>query len=522
MAGGPDPCHRSSPVPAMIHTRILFVLLLLGLHAVAADQSPGQAQDTPNIVFLLTDDQSTYSLGCYGNPDVKTPHIDALARDGIVFDNHYDTTAICMASRANIMTGKFEFRNGCNFEHGALLREHWVNSYPVLLRKAGYRIAMAGKIGFEVADRAGAKGILPEGDFDKWGAGPGQTHYETVKNASMAAYAEKYPHSTRSYGAFGADFIAEAAQGGQPFCLSISFKAPHKPATPDPLDDHVYAGKTFAKPKNYGREAGAHFAKQSRQGRQYERFFSWNYADQYDQVMATYHQQVFAVDVAVGMIREALKQHGVEKNTVVIFTSDNGFLCGSHGYGSKVLPYEESSRVPLIIHDPRYGNSGKGLRCGALTGNVDFAPTMLELAGVELPEGMDGKSLLPLYTDPEASIHESLPLINVWGPGAVYSLAVVTKEAKYIYWPWAGDGFEATEELYLTSEDPLEMTNLAPSGGYANLLEEMRGRYDRYVEQWKREAVPYHNYQPFGVFFDREVSWPTKVEAFRKRSGRGR
>ena len=125
------------------------------------------SREVPNIVFLLTDDQCTYSVGCYGNEDVKTPHMDSLAREGIAFDNHYDTTAICMASRANIMTGKFEFRNGCNFEHGALVEEHWQASYPMMLRRAGYLTAIAGKIGFVVAEKPGGKGVLPEEDFDK-------------------------------------------------------------------------------------------------------------------------------------------------------------------------------------------------------------------------------------------------------------------------------------------------------------------------------------------------------------------
>jgi arylsulfatase A-like enzyme len=333
----------------------------------------------------------------------------------------------------------------------------------------------------------------------------------------MAAYAEGYPHSSRSYGAFGADFVAEAAKTKKPFCLSISFKAPHMPATPDPLDDGVYKGRTFTKPKNYGRENGTHFSKQSRQGRQFERFHSWHYSDKYDQVMATYHQQVHAVDVAIGMIRAALAEHGVAGNTVVIFTSDNGFLCGSHGYGSKVLPYEEASRVPLIVFDPRHSNSGKQLRSGALTGNVDIAPTILELAGVSAPEGMDGQSLLPLYGNPEAKTHDSLPLINVWGPKEVHSLAVVTKDAKYIYWPWAAEGFEATEELFHTGQDPHEMTDLASSDGHASVLREMRAIYDGYVARWKKGAVPYHGYQPFGVMFDRGVAWEVKREAFRTR-----
>ncbi len=501
-----------------------FLLTLAACCASTMFAAGAPSREAPNIVFLLTDDQCTYSVGCYGNEDVKTPHMDSLARDGIAFDNHYDTTAICMASRANIMTGRFEFRNGCNFEHGPLVREHWEASYPVMLRKAGYLTAIAGKIGFGVADKPGGKGVLPEEDFDKWGAGPGQTHYETRKNRSMVAYAGKYPHSSRAYGAFGADFIAESAEAGKPFCLSISFKAPHKPATPDPLDDHVYAGKKFRRPPNYGRDAGAHFSKQSRQGRQFERFHGWNYSDKYDQVMAVYHQQVYAVDVAIGMIREALEKHGVANNTVVIFTSDNGFLCGSHGYGSKVLPYEESARVPLIIYDPRHANSGRNLRSRALTGNVDMAPTIMDLAGIRQPPGMDGRSLMSLYDDPAGKVHDALPLINVWGPAEVHSLGVVTKDEKYIYWPYAGEGFQATEELYHLGKDPAEMRNLAPGDGYEDLLDEMRKIYDGFVRQWQMEAVPYHNYLPFGVFFDRAIPWENKRAAFetRKEKGRGR
>ena len=108
--------------------------------------------------------------------------------------------------------------------------------------------------------------------------------------------------------------------------------------------------------------------------------------------MATYHQQVHAIDVALGMIRKEVEAQGIADNTVIIYTSDNGFICGSHGYGSKVLPMEESSRVPLMIFDPRSKTAGKGRRCGKLTGNIDFAPTILEMAGVKIPKNVDGKS----------------------------------------------------------------------------------------------------------------------------------
>jgi len=460
------------------------------------------AAERPNIVFLLTDDQTCYSLGCYGNDDVSTPNMDALAAEGMAFDNYYNTTAICMASRASIMTGMFEYKTGCNFEHGPMMREHWEKSYPILLRKAGYTTAIAGKFGFTVADKPKAKGILPEKDFDRWGGGPGQTNYQTAKNKSMAEkYAKKFPHSSRSYGAFGSDFIRDSAKGDKPFCLSISFKAPHKPATPDPLDNAIYKGKKFARPGNYGREYGEHFAKQSKQGRQFERFHSWNYSDDYDNVMATYHQQIYAVDVAIGMIRKALKEAGVAENTVIIFTSDNGFLCGSHGYGSKVLPYEESARAPLIMFDPRHSNSGKKLRSESLTGNVDIAPTILDLAGLPTPDNADGKSLRPIYANPAAENHVSLPLINVWGPRACHALAVVTKDLKYIYWSYAKPGYEAAEEFYDTKNDPLELSNVI---GTHKDADQMRQLYDRHLDHWKKHAVPYHNYQPYAEIFARK------------------
>jgi len=467
------------------------------------------AADRPNIVFLFADDQCTYSMGCYGNEDVQTPHLDQLANDGMIFDNHYDTTAICMASRANVVTGMYEYKTGCNFDSGNLQRDDWMNSYPMLLRKSGYRTAFAGKIGFlvEPPPFVKSKAALPQNDFDKWGAGPGQTSYDTKKNQSMAKYAKEYPHSTLSYGAFGRDFIVESARSDKPFCLSISFKAPHKPATPDPRFDKVYAGKTFTKPGNYGREYGKHFSQQSRQGRQYARWSDWKYDSDYDGQMATYHQQVYGIDVAVGMIRKALTENGVADNTVVIYTSDNGFLCGSHGYGSKVLPYEESSRVPLIMFDPRHENSGRKLRCRALTGNIDFAPTILELAGLDIPVKTDGRSLLPLYDDPTGDIRESLALVNVWGPVAVHSLSVVTKDWKYIYWPYAAKDFTATEELYNTRSDPLELKNQASN---AAALTELRRVYDRELQAWKSGAVSRHGYKEYGVIFDRNVDWANK------------
>ena len=241
-------------------------------------------------------------------------------------------------------------------------------------------------------------------------------------------------------------------------------------------------------------------------GRQYERFVSWGYRDRYDEAMATYHQLVYAVDSAVGMVREAVRNSGQADNTVIIFTSDNGFLCGSHGYGSKVLPYEEASKVPLIIYDPRHKSSGKNLRCDSLTGAIDIAPTLLDFAGVTAPEGIDGRSLRPLLDDPKARLHDAVTLMNVWGPAPVHSLAVVTQDHKYIYWPYSKGDLKPAEELYHLAKDPLELRNLASRQGGA--LAALHAVYDEALQHWKDHAVDYHGYAPFGKTFTRKPGKP--------------
>lgn len=473
---------------------------MMTLAAMAFGVSSAIAKSRPNIIFLLSDDQSTYSVGCYGNPDVQTPQMDQLGADGLIFDRHYDTTAICMASRANILTGMYEYKTGTNFFHGDMRPEVWAKSYPVLLREAGYFSAFAGKFGMEVEGKG-----LCEGDFDLWGGGPKQTSYDTNKNKSMLKYAKEFPHSTLSYGAFGRDAIREAVKQDKPLLLSISFKAPHKPAVADPRFDHIYAGKVFTKPANYGRASAEGRAEQSKQGRQYAYFSEWGYEDNYNQVMQTYHQQIYAIDVALGMIREELEAQGIADNTVIIYTSDNGYICGSHGYASKVLPMEEASRVPLMVYDPRVKTSGQGLRAGVLTGNIDFAPTILDLAGLPIPANMDGKSLIPTLNDPTAGGHDQLTLMNTFGPDATRAMSTVDGRYKYTFWWFGDDSMEPTEELYDLEKDPLEMVNLANNPEHASVLEMMRKKYDQGHNHLKQEAVDYNGYQRYVSIFDREL-----------------
>lgn len=471
----------------------------------------GLAQKRPNIIFLLSDDQTSIATGCYGNNQVVTPNMDMLADEGVLFENHYNTTAICMASRAIILTGMYEYKAGCNFEHGPLKKEKFAKSYPVLLREQGYYTGFAGKFGLAVSDGTSVKHndweALPIDDFDNWAGGLGQTSYKTSKNKYMAKYAKEYPHSTRAYAAWAEDFIKEAKQTEQPFCMSISFKAPHMPFSPDDYFDFVYQGKKYQKPKNYGIENAKHLAPQARTGRQYKSYNFWrNSEESYQKTIKDYNQLIHGVDYALGMIRKTLDEQGLADNTIIIFTSDNGYSCGAHNFGGKVLPYEEASKSPLIIYDPRAPRMKRGIRREKITANIDMAPTILSYAGIQAPVTMDGKNLRSLIQKPNKFKRESVALMNMWGNDEIQAMGIVSKDWKYIFWQYEDNYMKPTEELYHIGEDRLEMTNQVTDPSAIKQLQKMRSLYDIQLNKIKKEATLDNLYQKYTVLFDRNAT----------------
>lgn len=479
--------------------------IILTCFLVLSTLSPLTSAEKPNIIFLLTDDQTVTAAGCYGNKYIITPHLDKLASEGTRFQHYYNTTAICMASRASIMTGLYEYRHGCNFSHGDLPRITFDHSYPLKLRKAGYFTGFAGKVGFVIK---GEPFDQLANDFDDWAGGPDQTHYETAKNKGIARYAEKYPHCSRAYGAWAQDFMKKAKQSGKPFCMSISFKAPHLPFTPDPIDLKLYESiRTFPRPANYGPDNGKHLSAQVHTSRAATGYREW--VTDYDGSLRRYYALITGVDAALGMIREELQRQGLSDNTVIIYTSDNGYNCGAHGFGDKVLPYEEASKSPLIIHDPRLGQQHRGKTSGAIVGNVDLFPTICSLAGIDVPTGIDGKNLLPLLTTPEGKVRDWLPLFNFWGTPSAQSMAVVSPEWKYIHWYYGGEHMRPTEELFHIGADPIEMHNLAMKS--PDVLQAARAAYDAEILAMKSSVIPTHGYSPYPVLFDRNIAWSEKA-----------
>ena len=232
--------------------------------------------------------------------------------------------------------------------------------------------------------------------------------------------------------------------------------------------------------------------------------------------MRIYNQQIYGVDYSIGMILKEIDKLKIDKKTVIIFSSDNGYFNGSHGLGSKVLPYEESVRVPMIIYDPR--NEKNSRRVSAITGNVDIAATIFDLAGVKIPSNCDGKSMMPLVVDNKKSIRESLPIIQVWGPEATRCLTVITQKHKYIYWYFEDQKeLKATEELYDLNKDSFEMKNVAKNPEYKSILEQMRKVYDRQLDHWRSDGVKYNGYPEYETLFDRKTPWSSKDKVLKKK-----
>ena len=501
----------------MIKTKLLIVFTVMFVSTVTFAQTDNlqpatrNSSERPNIIFLLTDDQTSIATGCYGNTQVQTPNMDKLAEEGVQFMNHYNTTSICMASRATIMTGMYEYKAACNFMHGPLKPEIFQKSYPVLLRKAGYFTGFAGKFGFAVAnnesweDRTWDR--LPVDEFDMWGGGLGQTSYKTSGNKYIEKYADKYPHSSRAYGAWAADFFKAAKQSGKPFCMSISYKAPHLPFTPDEYFDHVYKNKHYRKPENYGKENGEHLSPQAKSGRQYKSYEFWRESEEsYQEAIQKYNQLIHGVDYSIGMIRKALEEQGLAENTIIIFTSDNGYSCGAHNLAGKVLPYEEASKSPLIIFDPRQPKNLRGQKRETVTANIDMAPTILNYAGLKVPKNMDGEKLQALIEKENGIKRQAITLTNMWGNDEIQAMAVVNRDWKYIFWQYEDQRMKPTEELFNVGNDRLEMKNLATDSNYAKELKQMQKLYDKHFKVLAENAVDFHDYRKYETLFNRKTN----------------
>lgn len=423
----------------------------------------------PNILFLLTDDQRWDTLGCMGNRIIQTPVIDGLAREGVVFNNAFVTTPICVTSRASFFTGLYARSHGIWAFRQRFSPAQFAATYPALLRKAGYRVGFVGKYGLDEPPE-------PRDQFDDWRGFLGQgKHFPQ---------GEPGPHMTQVMTDQAREIIG-AQSPAQPFCLSISYKSPHvddpdpRQFLADPRDEHLYRDVRMPVPKTMDTRSIERFPIEI-QGSEARRRWAVRFStpDLYQRSVRNYYRMITGVDRSVGELIAALEKRGLRDNTVIVFTSDNGFYLGEHGLAGKWFMHEESLRVPLVIHDPRPG-AARGARVDAMTLNIDCAPTLLELAGAAPAPSMQGRSLVPWLRGERPAWRSEFFAEHLfqhdWIPRSEGVRTERWKYARYLDLPGP------FEELYDLHADRYEETNLAPLPAHRAQLEALRKRREAWL-----------------------------------------
>jgi arylsulfatase len=461
--------------------RIVFALAVVALCPVAGlcevgpgSQSPATDGRQPNILFLLGDDWRWDTLGCAGNPIVKTPYLDALAAEGFRFTQCRVTTSICCVSRASILTGQHMARHRIDRFGVPLDAATLAKTYPEILRANGYWTGFVGKYGV---------GPIPIHGFDFQRSYEG-THWLPDGDGKI--------HVTEKNARDALDFL-KARPKDKPFCLSVSFFAPHaedkadEQYLPQPGSAKLYEGARVPVPKTATEE---HFKKlppflatELNEGRvRWKKRFDT--PEKFQSTMLNYFRLCTEVDAAIGRLIADLKAQNVYDNTLIVFTGDNGYFHAEHGLADKWYPYEESLRVPLIVRDPRLPPQKRGNTSEALVLNIDLAPTFLAAAGVMVPPVMQGQDLAPLYLGAKPpgwrrEFYYQHPVIL--GKDRIpQSEAVVRIDMKYCFWP----DYEF-EELFDLMSDPFEETSLVKEPARAKTLEAMRSKLRDWREQVK-------------------------------------
>ncbi len=435
-----------------------------------------RAQRPPNLVFLLTDDQRWDTLGCMGNRIIQTPNVDALARQGATFTNMFVTTPICVTSRASYFSGLYARSHGIHTFRMRFSPAQFAATYPALLRKAGYRTGFIGKYGLDEPPE-------PKDQFDDWYGFLGQGHFFPK--------GEPGPHLTHIMGEQAREIIGRQSPG-QPFCLSVSYKAPHvqdqdpRQFLADPRDEHLYRDTRMPVPKTMDSRAIERLPIEV-QGSEARRRWAVRFStpELYQRSVRNYYRMITGVDRTVGEIVSALEKQGLRDNTIIVYTSDNGFYLGEHGLAGKWFMHEESLRVPLVIHDPRPG-AVRGARFDGMALNIDCAPTLLELAGLNPPPAMQGRSLAPWVRGERPAWRKEFfgehLFEHDWIPK---SEGIRTDRWKYArYLNIAGN----PEEMYDLSADPHEENNLAAQSAHRGQLDALRRRRDAWLAalaKWK-------------------------------------
>ncbi|MFC1761764.1 sulfatase-like hydrolase/transferase [Planctomycetota bacterium] len=489
-----------------MHSKFIMVFLLwVGTLCQAVDST----KERPNLVLIFTDDQRHDAVGYTGNTAIHTPNLDRLAQAGCWFGNCFVNTSICAVSRANILSGQYPGRHGIDDFFKTFSTSQLQQTVPGRLRQAGYQTAFFGKWGIGDTPEKTHQGVAV---FDYWAGQPKQTNYFheadcryvnfngfdrplddlcdcPADSRGKAAYQVrigkknlKHPiHVDSLITPMHVKRFLEGRDLAKPFCMFLFFKSPHGPFGDwDSEMEHVTDGCTMPIPP------AATQANAQQEPDIIKKSLGWPAGQRllenhtrHNKQLRDYYRSISSMDLGVGRVMDELKKRGLDGNTVVLFTSDNGYFSGEHGLGGKWLMYEPSLRVPGFVYDPRRSGTKTSQR---MVTTVDFAATMLSLAGLDIPDSMSGRDLTKLVENPNASWREDFYYDHPYSHHGSIPRTIGVRTEGFSYTRYI-DPDPPFEQLFDLQWDPDQLNNLVGNAQYAEQLHELRQRCDQLAEK---------------------------------------
>jgi len=435
----------------------------------------------------MADDHAAHALSCYGSRLNKTPNLDRLAKEGMLFNNCFCTNSICAPCRAVILTGKYSHINGKIDNTKQNPFDGAQQTFPKLLRNAGYQTAMIGKWHLRTE---------PTG-FDYWNVLPGQGKYHNPTFIEMGQTKKYEGYVTDLITDFSIDWLKKR-NADKPFMLMYHHKAPHRNWQPNKKYKEAFKNKQFVTPETFDDNYDTRSNAARQQAMTIEKHFRvpgdtkveppaglsgpdlklWKY----QRYMQDYLACIASIDENVGRFLDYLDEAGLSDNTIVIYTSDQGFFLGDHGWFDKRFMYEESLRMPLLIRYP------KEIKPGSVNDdivlNLDFAPTFLDLARAEIAADIQGESLAPLLRGKMPANWRTAMYYHYYEyPGAhavKRHYGIRTKRYKLIHFYYDIDAWE----LYDLEKDPKELNNLYDNPAYSGIIKNLKAQLQKLRKQY--------------------------------------
>jgi N-acetylglucosamine-6-sulfatase len=443
---------------------------------------PGQKPR--NVIFVLTDDHRYDAMGFLGHPYLETPNMDTLARNGVYFPNAVVTTSLCSPSRASILTGLYAHRhrvvdNNNPIPPGTIF-------FPQYLQQAGFETAFIGKW------HMGGSADGPQPGFDYWVSFRGQGSYLPEANG-LNVNGQRVPQKgyiTDELTDYALEWL-NSRNSGRPFFLYLAHKAVHAEFIPAERHRGRYRDKKLIPPptmasnaeNNRGKPRWVRDLRNSWHGVDFPYHSDLDISEYYRR----YTETLLAVDESLGRILQFLKNRGLLESTLVVYMGDNGFAFGEHGLIDKRTAYEESMKVPLLMQCPDLFRGGT--KVNQVVANIDIAPTILQAAGLNPPDDMDGRSFLPLAEGKPLAWREYLLYEYFWErnfPHTPTMHALRGEKYKYIHY----HGIWDLDELYDLEGDPLETRNLVASSSHQQIVKDLNRRLFQILEQTQGLSIP--------------------------------